>query len=110
MPRPVAPATELRTDTSSRKTEDVTFEIDDAVATITLNRPLKLSAVKPEITDAVVAVVEECNGSDTIRCVIVTGAGGRAFCAGSDMPGLDAYETPWAFRNRPDCCDAIATF
>ena len=87
--------------------DDVTFAIEGAVAVITLNRPQKLNAVTPEMADAVVAAVGECNGSDAIRCVVVTGAGDRAFCAGSDIRELDAYETPWAFRNRPDYCDAI---
>eukprot|EP01035_Chromulina_nebulosa_P006270 gene6269-biopygen5327 len=63
--------------------EDVLFEIEDDIAIITLNRPQKLNAVTPEMADAIVAAVRECNDSDTIRCVIVTGAGERAFCAGS---------------------------
>ncbi|GGB06937.1 enoyl-CoA hydratase [Brucella endophytica] len=88
-------------------TDDITFEIDGAIAVITLNRPQKLNAVTPEMADALVAAVSECNQSDAIRCVILTGAGERAFCAGSDIRELDSYETPWQFRNRPDYCDAI---
>ncbi|MGO1163862.1 enoyl-CoA hydratase/isomerase family protein [Brucella pseudogrignonensis] len=88
-------------------TENINFEIDGAVAVITLNRPQKLNAVTPEMADAIVAAVTECNDSDTIRCVILTGAGERAFCAGSDIRELDTYETPWQFRNRPDYCDAF---
>ncbi|MEN0099106.1 MAG: enoyl-CoA hydratase/isomerase family protein, partial [Brucella pseudogrignonensis] len=52
-------------------TEDIKFEIDGAVAVITLNRPQKLNAVTPEMADAIVAAVTECNDSDTIRCVIL---------------------------------------
>ncbi len=88
-------------------TEDVLFEFDDHVAVITLNRPQKLNAVTPEMADAIVAAVNRCNDSDTIRCVIVTGAGEKAFCAGSDIRELDAYDTAWRFRGRPDYCDAI---
>lgn len=87
--------------------EDVKFEIDGAIAIITLNRPQKLNAVTPEMADAIVSAVTECNDSNTIRCVILTGAGDRAFCAGSDIRELDTYETPWQFRNRPDYCDAF---
>lgn len=88
-------------------TDDVIFQVDGPVATITLNRPAKLNAVTPEMADAVVAAAETVNDSDTIRCVIVTGSGERAFCAGSDIKELDTYDTPWQFRNRPDYCDAI---
>lgn len=86
---------------------DVLFRVEDRVATITLNRPQKLNAVTPEMAQAVVSAVVECNASDAVRCVIVTGAGERSFCAGSDIAELDAYDTPWNFRNRPDYCDAI---
>ncbi|MCJ8151085.1 enoyl-CoA hydratase/isomerase family protein [Shinella sedimenti] len=88
-------------------TEDILFTVDGHVATITLNRPQKLNAVTPDMSDAIIEAVEAVNASDTIRCVIVTGAGERAFCAGSDIKELDTYETPWQFRNRPDYCDAM---
>ena len=88
-------------------TDDILFVVDGHVATITLNRPHKLNAVTPEMSDAIVTAVESVNASDSIRCVIVTGAGERAFCAGSDIKELDTYETPWQFRNRPDYCDAM---
>ena len=88
-------------------TTDIAFGVDGHVATITLNRPAKLNAVTPEMAEAIVAHVKACNEDDAIRCVIITGAGERAFCAGSDIRELDSYDTPWNFRNRPDYCDAI---
>jgi len=74
---------------------------------IIINRPEKLNAMTPAMADALAAAVEGFNTDDTIRCVISTGAGEKAFCAGSDISTLDSYETPWAFRNRPDYCDAL---
>jgi enoyl-CoA hydratase/carnithine racemase len=88
-------------------TTDIAFGVDGHVATITLSRPAKLNAVTPEMAEAIVAHVKACNENDAIRCVIITGAGERAFCAGSDIRELDRYDTPWNFRNRPDYCDAI---
>jgi enoyl-CoA hydratase/carnithine racemase len=86
---------------------DVKFSIEDRIATIVLNRPQKLNAVTPEMADAIVALIDRCNRDDGVRCVIVTGAGERSFCAGSDIGELDRYDTPWNFRNRPDYCDAV---
>lgn len=87
--------------------DNVLFKINDRIGVITLNRPQKLNAVTSEMADAIVAAVRECNGRDEVRCVIVTGAGEKAFCAGSDICELDAYDTPWQFRNRRDYCDAL---
>jgi enoyl-CoA hydratase/carnithine racemase len=87
----------------------ILFSIEGHVATITLNRPEKLNAATGEMSDAIVAAAEECNRNDSVRCVIVAGAGPKAFCAGSDIAELDRYASPWEFRNRADYCDAIQT-
>ncbi|MBC9035086.1 enoyl-CoA hydratase/isomerase family protein [Sphingomonas sp. JC676] len=88
-------------------TDNLLFAIEGHVATITLNRPEKLNAATPAMSKAIVEATEECNRNDQVRCVIVTGAGPKAFCAGSDIAELDSYATPWDFRNRADYCDAI---
>lgn len=48
----------------------------------TLNRPQKLNTVTVEMTETIFAAVQQFNRSDEVRCVIVTGAGDKAFCAG----------------------------
>lgn len=80
---------------------------DGFVGTITINRPEKLNAMTPEMATALVEAVTAFNKDDGIRCVILTGAGEKAFSAGSDIRTLDDYDTAWNFRNRPDYCDAI---
>jgi enoyl-CoA hydratase len=88
-------------------TEEITATVDDAVLTLTINRPHKLNAVAAEMSQALVDVIDWANREDGIRCAIITGAGERAFCAGSDIGSLDDYATPWEFRNRADYCDAL---
>ncbi len=88
-------------------TQDLLFDVVDHVATITLNRPAKLNALTPEMAAALIAAVTECNTSDAVRCVVIIGAGEKAFSAGSDISTLDGYATPWDFRNRDDYCDAL---
>jgi len=89
------------------ETDDVSLEVGEHVATITIDRPQKLNSVTQEMADALVAAAEWCNESDEVRAVVLTGAGERSFSAGSDIRGLDKYATPWDFRNRADYCDAI---
>lgn len=87
--------------------ENIKVERDGMVGIITISRPEKLNSMTPEMAQALVVAVEKFNTDDSIRCVILTGAGEKAFCAGSDIRVLDDYDTPWNFRNRPDYCDAI---
>lgn len=82
-------------------------EVDGAVVTITLARPEKLNSVTPEMSKALVHVIEWADAAHEVRAIVLTGEGERAFCAGSDIRTLDAYATPWEFRNRADYCDAI---
>ena len=86
---------------------DVLFDIAGPVATLTLNRPAKLNAVTPWMTDAIRSHADRINADGGIRVIVLTGAGEKAFCAGSDISELDTYDTAWEFRGRPDYCDAI---
>lgn len=88
-------------------TDNILVERDGAVGIITINRPEKLNSVTPEMADVLIEAVNDFNSDDAVRCIVLTGAGERAFCAGSDIKMLDGYTTPWNFRNRPDYCDAI---
>jgi len=88
-------------------TDEIRAEVSGHVATITIARPAKLNSVTPEMSAALVSLIEWANGADEIRAIVLTGAGERAFCAGSDIRTLDEYATPWDFRNRTDYCDAI---
>ncbi|TQK17690.1 short chain enoyl-CoA hydratase [Microbacterium sp. SLBN-154] len=87
--------------------DEVVVETDGHVAFITLNRPAKLNAVTPEMSKELTRLAHAINDDDDVRVAVLTGAGERSFCAGSDIRTLDEYETAWAFRNRVDYCDAL---
>ena len=86
---------------------DVEFVLQSAVAIITLNRPTKLNTVTAAMAAEIKVLCERCNDEEGIRVVILTGAGEKAFCAGSDVRDLDNYDSAWTFRNRADYCDSI---
>lgn len=87
--------------------EEILADHDGFVVTLTINRPQKLNAMTPEMAATLVAAISWCNSSDAVRAIVLTGAGERAFSAGSDIRALDSYATPWDFRNRVDYCDAL---
>jgi enoyl-CoA hydratase/carnithine racemase len=60
------------------------YDLDDGIATVTLNRPDKLNAFTVAMRDELIAVFDATDADDRVRAVIITGAG-RAFCAGADL-------------------------
>jgi 2-(1,2-epoxy-1,2-dihydrophenyl)acetyl-CoA isomerase len=62
---------------------------DGAVLTITMNRPEVLNAFNDTLLDELAQAVEAASQDDSVRCVIITGAG-RAFGAGQDLQSLAA--------------------
>ncbi|HVA71468.1 MAG TPA: enoyl-CoA hydratase-related protein [Candidatus Limnocylindrales bacterium] len=69
----------------------LTLELEDEVATITLNRPDKRNAISPEMIDDLLVALDEAERGPA-RVVILTGAG-KAFCAGMDLEALRALAT-----------------
>jgi 2-ketocyclohexanecarboxyl-CoA hydrolase len=65
--------------------EDVLYEAADGVATITINRPKQLNAFRPQTVDELVQAFYEAWRDRSVGCVILTGAGERAFCVGGDQ-------------------------
>lgn len=61
------------------------FTTDGHVATITFNRPEAMNSIDPETSDQFLAAFDEVRRSDTIRVVVLTGAGDKAFCTGADL-------------------------
>ncbi len=66
--------------------EHLTVERRGHVAIITLNRPEKLNALNRRLQNEGNAVLDELAAEDSIRAVVVTGAG-RGFCSGADLTG-----------------------
>ena len=66
--------------------EQLLYDVQDHVATITLNRPDKLNAFTSQMMHELIAAFDAVDADDEVRAVIVTGAG-RAFCAGADLSG-----------------------
>ena len=70
--------------------EFITVETRDHVTTITLNRPQVLNAVNSEMHDELQATFDAFAADPAQRIAVITGAGERAFCAGSDLKAAAA--------------------
>ena len=70
-------------------TQELLAREEDGVALITLNRPQARNAMSADMNAALAEQLERAERSASVRCVVVTGAGG-AFCAGGDVKGMAA--------------------
>ena len=78
-------------------TESILVERDGAIATVILNRPEKLNALTRAMWRRLGEIIESLSADDDLRCVVLRGAGGKAFAAGAD---IGEFETERANRER----------
>jgi enoyl-CoA hydratase/carnithine racemase len=63
---------------------EITYQVADNIATLTLHRPEKMNAFTGVMMAEMIDAFDKADADDNVRVVIVTGAG-RAFCAGADL-------------------------
>ena len=63
---------------------DLRVEIEEGVATLTLDRPEKLNAFSGAMGESLGLAYRRCDADDSVRAIVLTGAG-RAFCSGADL-------------------------
>lgn len=78
--------------------ETITVEKRGKVAVLTINRPDKLNALNQSVHAEGVAALDELRKDDSVRVVVITGAGEKSFIAGADISEF-AGQTPVTQRN-----------
>ena len=82
----------------------ISLQLDRDVATVVLNRPEKLNAMTSAMYREFGEVFDRLNSDDSVRCVVLRGAGDRAFCPGSD---IGEFESPRADRDQAKAYAAL---
>jgi enoyl-CoA hydratase/carnithine racemase len=86
--------------------EEITYEVDDPVAIITMNRPETLNALTGRMMAEIRHALAAAESDPAVVGIILTGAG-RGFCAGADIGGLDATASGEA-QQAPEDLSALA--
>jgi enoyl-CoA hydratase/carnithine racemase len=77
----------------------ISYDVDDSIATVTLDRPEALNALDAAMERELVQVWDLIDSDDAVRAVVVTGRG-RAFCAGYDLSGGAGFDVVERARQR----------
>lgn len=83
--------------------ETLLLSVADHVAMLTLNRPEAMNAITQRMKDELAAALDAVEGDDAARVLVITGAGGKAFCAGADIKeraGSDPTPAEFLVRQR----------
>ncbi|MGA8575636.1 MAG: enoyl-CoA hydratase-related protein [Candidatus Cybelea sp.] len=73
--------------------EDILVAVEAPIAILTFNRPSVLNALRTRLLQEVSAALHELAANPSVRCVIVTGAGEKAFAAGADIGELNSLRS-----------------
>jgi enoyl-CoA hydratase len=63
----------------------ILVERDERVGVVTLNRPKELNALNNQLVGELAEALQEFEGDEEIRCIVITGAGEKSFAAGADI-------------------------
>lgn len=66
---------------------DIIYTKENRIATIQLNRPDKMNAFTPEMSESIYRAIEDSAADKEVRVIVLTGSG-RAFCAGADVKAM----------------------
>ena len=71
--------------------ENILFAAEKGIATITFNRPKQLNALNGALLDEFSRALDEIDGNEDIRVLVLTGAGEKSFVAGADITELATF-------------------
>src|SRR5438477_7821594 len=75
-------------------TEDLLYVVEDGIARLTFNRPQARNALTFAMYERMAAICESINADRSIKAMILTGAGDKAFASGTDISQFRAFKTP----------------
>jgi enoyl-CoA hydratase len=67
---------------------EVRYEVESSTAKLTIDREAARNALSPSVVQQLVEGLERADADPAVRCVVLSGAGQRVFCAGGDLGGM----------------------
>jgi len=90
---PTPPAAAIDSELASEAGEDILYEVRDGVGFLTFNRPKSRNAMTFAMYERMAQICVEAGEKRDIRALVLTGAGDKAFAAGTDMSQFRVFDT-----------------
>ncbi len=90
--------------------QEILYEVSDGIATITINRPAKYNALCTSVVTTLRQLFKKAEGASSVRVILLTGAGEKAFAAGADITefqGKDSKTVRPLTENGQELCKYI---
>ena len=76
------------------ETPSLRIDRDGHVLLLTMDRPAARNAMDHDLANRLADALDEADADRDVRCIVLTGAGDKAFCAGADLKGIGRGELP----------------
>ena len=73
--------------------ENIIYQVEEGIATITFNRPKALNALNAALLEEFSSALDDIAADESIRVAVLTGAGDKSFVAGADINELAKFNT-----------------
>ncbi len=87
----------------------IIYQIEDSIATITLNRPEKRNALNDELVNSIKDALLEADKDENLAAIIIKGAG-KDFCSGADLSALQKISESDILQNWDDAHNLLELF
>ena len=93
----------------TEKSNPILYQLDGAIARVTLNRPEKRNALNDALIAGLKNALKQANGDEAVRVVVISGAG-QDFCSGADLAALQKISEASVAENVADARSLMEVF
>lgn len=90
--------------------DDLRYQVKDSIAKLIINREQRRNALNLETISLLLKYLDQAEGDATVRAVLITGAGDRAFCAGADLGSVAQDQMQEGFRSYAQLLKRLAGY
>jgi len=86
------------------------YQVEDHIARLTINREKQRNSLSPEVISLFMEYLDQAQADESVRAVMITGTGDKAFCSGADLGGAATDSGQASFQHYADLLKRLAAY